>query len=421
MSVERWLTKVASCRICGAPIEDFLAFGNMPLANELVDDRVAAEQQDRFPLTLAFCPRCSLVQLRETVAAQRLFRDYVYMSSTSASFVGHAAKLADRLVRERALGRASRVIEIASNDGYLLQHYARRDIAVLGIEPARNIAQIAMNRGIETLPEFFSSALARQLMAQDMAADVVHLHNVLAHVSELTDVAAGVATLLKPEGLAVIEIPYLLDFLDRLEFDTVYHEHLCYFALTPLLRLFENVGLQVFDVERIPVHGGSLRIFVRRLRRQEALPTVSALAEEERRWGVGSIATYQAFAEGVYAFRPILRNFLADLRSKGHSIAAYGASAKGTTLVNYCAIGADLIDFIADLSPLKQGRCLPGVGIPIFAPSELAVRKPDYAVLLAWNFADEIVRQQADYVRLGGRFIVPLPRPVVLPAGSGMP
>lgn len=418
--VSGWTT-IAACRMCGAAVEDFLAFGNMPLANELVNDTAAAQRQDRFPLTLAFCPRCSLVQLRETVAAQRLFQDYVYLSSTSASFVAHAATLADRLVRERALEPASRVIEIASNDGYLLQHYARRGIAVLGIEPARNIAQIARQRGIETLPEFFSSRLARQLRAEGMAADVVHLHNVLAHVSDPPDTATGIAALLKPDGVGVVEVPYLLDFIDRLEFDTVYHEHLCYLALTPLLRLFDNAGLQVFDVERIPVHGGSLRLFIRHRRDRMALPRVAALQEEERRWGVAAPTTYRTFAERVRRFQPALREFLADLRGNGRSVAAYGASAKGSTLVNYCGIGDDLLEFVADLSPLKQGRCMPGVGIPIVPPSRLLERRPDYVLLLAWNFADEIVRQQAEYVRAGGRFVVPLPQPAVLPAAERMP
>jgi SAM-dependent methyltransferase len=419
MTGHRSFRTVLSCRICNHAIDDFFAFGDMPLANELVADRSAAARQERFPLTLAFCPQCCLVQLRETVDPERLFRDYVYLSSNSASFVAHAGALAKRLVAERRLGRDSRVVEIASNDGYLLQHYATAGIAVLGIEPARNVAEVAVRRGVETLTEFFSAALARKLAGEGLAADVMHANNVLAHVAAPTDVAAGIAALLKPDGIAVIEVPYLIDFLDRLEFDTVYHEHLCYFALTPLMRLFADAGLQLFDVERIPVHGGSLRIFVRHRRRAAApLASVTNLLEEERRWGIDDVATYRRFADRVRAFRPTMRAFVADLKAKGHSVAAYGASAKGATLVNYCGVGPDLLDFVADLSPLKQGRCMPGVGIPIVPPTEVLARRPDYLVLLAWNFADEIARQQAEYLRRGGQFVVPVPEPRVLARGQ---
>jgi SAM-dependent methyltransferase len=417
MSGSRAFRTVSSCRICNHAIEDFFAFGNMPLANELVADRAAAARQDRFPLTLAFCPQCCLVQLRETVDPERLFRDYVYLSSNSASFVAHAATLAKRLAAARGLGRQSRVVEIASNDGYLLQHYAAANIPVLGIEPARNVADRARRRGVETLAEFFSEALARKLAAQGLAADVLHANNVLAHVAAPTDVAAGIAALLKLDGIAIIEVPYLVDFLDRLEFDTVYHEHLCYFALTPLVRLFFDAGLQLFDVERIPVHGGSLRIFVRHRTDGAPLASVAGLLDEERHWGIHQIATYRTFSNRIRALRPMTRAFLGALKAKGHSVAAYGASAKGATLVNYCDVGPDLLEFVADLSPLKQGRCMPGVGIPIVAPSRVLERRPDYLVLLAWNFADEIIRQQADYARQGGRFVVPVPEPHVVVDG----
>ncbi|MBV8193347.1 MAG: class I SAM-dependent methyltransferase [Alphaproteobacteria bacterium] len=403
-----------SCRICGHSINDFLAFGDMPLANDLVADAAAAAAQDRFPLTLAFCPHCSLVQLRETVDPERLFRDYVYLSSNSASYVAHAAALAGRLVLDRDLDPASRVVEIASNDGYLLKHYARAGIPVLGIEPARNIAATARKHGIETIEEFFSASLARQLAADGLRADVIHANNVLAHVSSLTDTVDGIATLLKPNGLSVVEAPYLFDFLDRLEFDTVYHEHLCYFALTPLVRLFSDAGLEICNVERVEMHGGSLRIFVRHQQGAPLAAPVEALLEDERRWGVGDITTYRHFADRVRSFAPRFRDFLVSLRAKGYSIAAYGASAKGATLLNYCGVGTDLLDFVADLSPLKQGRAMPGVGIQVVPPSELLARSPDYVVLLAWNFAEEIIRQQSEYRRAGGRFIVPVPNPHIV-------
>jgi len=418
MTVLRAFQSISSCRICGHAIEDFFAFGDMPLANELVADRAAAASQERFPLTLAFCPQCCLVQLRETVDPERLFRDYVYLSSNSASFVAHAATLVKRLVAARGLGSHSRVAEIASNDGYLLQHYAAEGIPVLGIEPARNVADLALRRGVETLAEFFSEALARKLASEGLAADVMHANNVLAHVARPTDVAAGIATLLKPDGIAIIEVPYLVDFLNRLEFDTVYHEHLCYFALTPLVRLFADAGLQLFDVERIPVHGGSLRIFVRHRGDVAPLASVTSLLEKERHWGIHRTATYRAFADRIRTFRPMMREFLGALKAKGYSVAAYGASAKGAILVNYCDVGQDLLEFVADLSPLKQGRCMPGVGIPVVSPAQLLARRPDYLVLLAWNFADEIIHQQAEYMRGGGRFVVPIPEPHVVAAGQ---
>lgn len=403
-----------ACRACGHTIDDFLAFGDMPLANDLVAGPAEARGQDRFPLTLAFCPNCSLVQLRETVDPERLFRDYVYMSSNSTSFVAHAGRIVQRLVAQRRLGPSSRVVEIASNDGYLLEHYVRADIPVLGVEPARNIAAIARKRGVETLEDFFSADVGRRLAASGKAADVIHANNVLAHVAALKDVVTGVAALLKADGIAVFEVPYLFDLLRRLEFDTVYHEHLCYFSLTSLTRLFAAASLEVCDVERIPVHGGSLRIFVRHTTGAPASAAVDNLLTEERDNGVFDAAIYRGFAIRVQAFRSRFRDYLADLRAKGHSVAAYGASAKGATLLNYCDVGADLVDFVADVSPLKQGRAMPGSGIPIVSPAELQTRRPDYVVLLAWNFAEEIVRQQADYVRAGGHFVVPVPEPAVI-------
>lgn len=414
MTKPQLIARAPSCRICGHAIEDFLAFGDLPLANELVADAAEAATQERFPLTLAFCEHCTLVQLRETVDPERLFRNYVYLSSNSASFVAHAGKLAERLIQERNLGQRSRVVEIASNDGYLLQHYNRTDIPVLGIEPARNIAAIARERGIETIEEFFSAKLANQLARVGMAADVVHANNVLAHVAGLTDVAAGITEILKPQGIGVIEVPYLFDLLDRLEFDTVYHEHLCYFALTSLMQLFADAGLQVFDVERVQIHGGSLRIFVRHAGNIAPLPTVDALLEQEQRRGVRSMATYRNFADKVCAFAPMFREFLISLHAKGFSVAAYGASAKGATLINYCNVGPDLLDFVIDISTLKQGRAMPGMGIPVVAPMELIKRRPDYVVLLAWNFVDEIMGQQAEYLRAGGRFVLPVPQPRIL-------
>lgn len=402
------------CRACGSPTETFLRYGHMPLANSLVDPRRDDAVKERFPLTLTFCPRCALVQLRETIDPNRLFREYVYLSSNSAAFVSHARALAQRLVAERALGAESQVIEIASNDGYLLQHYRDAGVAVLGIEPARAIAQIARERGIPTEAEFFTRDLAQSLGARGIAADIIHANNVLAHVPDLDGFIGGIAAMLKPDGVAVIEFPYLIDLIDRLEFDTVYHEHVFYFSLTPLVPVFARHGLRIADVERIAVHGGSLRLFARHGGVGEPAPAVSQMLEAEHARGADKLATFQRFALAVERLRTDIRAFLVELRATGKTIAAYGAAAKGATLLNYCGIGRDLVDFVVDRSPLKQRLAMPGVHLPILPTDALLQRRPDYVLLLAWNFAAEIIEQQSPYHASGGRFIVPVPRPAVL-------
>jgi|SRR5579863_4329948 len=405
---------MAFCRACGGALTELLGLGAMPLANALVAPGTPTEAQPRFPLSLMRCETCCLVQLREIVDPAHLFRQYNYLSSTSPAFVAHAKQLAEQLIAERLLEGSSHVIEIASNDGYLLQHYRAAGVPALGIEPAANIADVARARGIPTRNEFFSRELGKVLAQEGLAADVLHANNVLAHVPDLRGIVGGIASVLKPGGIAVIEAPYLRDLIDKLEFDTIYHEHQCYFALTPLVRLFKSEDLSIVDVERIAIHGGSLRIFARR--GTEAAPSarVTALLAQETAWGVHTPELYRRFGEQVRAFRPKLGEFLDGLRAQGKSIAAYGAAAKGATLLNYCGIGRETIDFAVDRSPMKQGMALPGVEIPVFAPDELTRRRPDYLLLLAWNFAAEIIHQQQDYARSGGRFIVPVPIPKVI-------
>lgn len=397
------------CRACGYATERFLAFGELPLANALVP--VGAKDEPRFPLTMTACANCGLVQLAETVDPDRLFRHYVYLSSNSPAFLLHAKALTQRLIKDRSLGPGSRVIEIASNDGYLLKNYRDAGIPVLGIEPARNIADVAQKAGIDTVSEFFSADLAATLRADNKLADVIHANNVLAHVPDLRGFVAGLAAVLKPTGIVVIEAPYVRDMLEKLEFDTAYHEHLCYFALTPLVTLFAKSGLDIFRVERIPVHGGSLRIFARHAGTGPAEPSVEQMLGQERDWGVRDPALYKRFADAVLAFKPTLAEFLGKLRAEGKSIAAYGASAKGATMLNYCGVDHSVLDFVVDRSDVKQGLAMPGVQLPIVAPEELLRRQPDFVLLLAWNFLDEIVEQQAEYLRRGGRFIVPVPTP----------
>jgi SAM-dependent methyltransferase len=404
------------CRSCGrAGLWPILSLGRTPLANSLLEAAQLDRPEPTFPLDLVFCPGCALVQLLESVPPERLFADYVYFSSFSDTMVGHARTLARRLIEERRLGPGSLVLEAASNDGYLLRWYKAAGVGVLGVEPARNVARVARDlHGIPTHEAYFSDTLADQLIAEGLRADVFHAHNVLAHVPDLNGFVGGVRRVLRAGGVAVIEVPYLNDLLARCEFDTVYHEHLCYFSLTALDRCFARQGLAVADVERVPIHGGSLRLFAVP-DRAGVTPSarVRQLLAEEAAWGVMTVEPYRAFANRVERLRESLREMLADLKRRGRRLAAYGASAKGSTLLNYCGVGRETLEFVADRSSVKQGRFTPGTRLPIVPPERLLEDQPDYTLLLTWNFADEILAQQAEYRRRGGRFIVPVPEPRV--------
>ncbi len=399
----------AVCRSCGAPgCQTILSLGRTPLANALLSAAELQVPEPVYPLDLVFCGRCTLVQITETVPPEQLFREYFYFSSFSETMLQHAEELATRLIAARKLGAGSRVIEIASNDGYLLQYYQRAGVPVLGIEPAVNIARHAREeRGIPTVAEFFGQELASGLADGGNAADVIHAHNVLAHVADLNGVVCGIGKLLKDDGVAVIEAPYVKDLIDQVEFDTVYHEHLCYFSLTALKCLFARHGLSIADVERIPIHGGSLRIFASR--REEESDAVRKLLAEEDSWGVKSLPFYQNFGARVERLRDELVGLLQGFKAGGKRIAAYGASAKGSTLLNYFGIGGETLDFVVDRSTVKQGHYTPGTHLPIYAPQRLLETPPDYVLLLTWNFADEILAQQAEFRARGGRFIVPIP------------
>jgi SAM-dependent methyltransferase len=401
----------APCLSCGSDqLDVVLSLGKMPLANALLTAEQLTEPEPRYPLDLAFCRSCALVQITEVVPPEELFGEYAYFSSYSSTMLAHAKAIAGRLLVERNLGPGSLAMEIASNDGYLLQNYVAAGVPVLGIEPARNIAPAAEARGVTTVCDFFGLELAEELRENGQLADVLHANNVMAHVPDLNGVMQGIARVLSPGGVAVIETPYVRDLVERLEFDTIYHEHLYYYSLTSLDRAFRRNGLIAVGVERIPIHGGSLRVFAEA---GDAQPTgeVAALLAEERDLGMDRLDYFLGFAARVDDLRRKLRDLLAGLKSQGHRIAAYGAAAKGATMLNACGIGTETLDFVADRSQYKQGRFMPGVHLPVVAPERLVQDRPDEVLLLTWNFADEILEQQAAYRAQGGRFVIPVPEP----------
>jgi SAM-dependent methyltransferase len=408
-------TTIRGCRSCGlSGLVEVLALGELPLANALLDSAQpdAARPEKRFPLTLAFCPGCSLVQILETVDPEVLFGHYLYFSSFSESMLAHARRAVDGFVESRGLGPGSLVVELASNDGYLLKNFVARGIDVLGIEPARNIAEAARRSGIPTRSEFFGLAVAQRLRAEGVLADMVLGNNVLAHVADLNGFVAGAAHILKPTGAVAFEVPYLGEMIEHLEFDTIYHEHLCYFSLTALRGLFARHALAIVDAEPLPVHGGSVRVTAEHVAHARPLSArAQAMLDEERRRGMTDEAYYRQFAPRVRALCDALRAELDARLARGQKLAAYGASAKGSTLMNFAGIDARHLAFVADLSTVKQGRFTPGNRLPIVAPSALTdpSTRPDSVLLLSWNWADEIARQQRAYLQSGGTFIVPVP------------
>lgn len=404
-------TLTKPCLSCGnTHLQLILSLGRTPLANSLLTAEQLKAPEPTYPLDLVFCPDCTLVQILESVSPDTLFRDYIYFSSFSDTMVHHAETLTASLRQTRQLNEDSLVVEVASNDGYLLQFYQQAGIPVLGIEPAVNVAQVAQEkRGIPTLTEFFGVGLAEQLIAQGRRADVIHGHNVLAHVPDLNGFVEGLHLLLKQTGQIVIEAPYVKDMIDHVEFDTIYHEHLCYFSLTALDKLFERHGLIIEQVERVAIHGGTLRLYIGQATEVQRGASVLALLKEEADWGVSNFSFYETFANRVNGLKLGLLKLLGQLKQEGKNIAAYGAAAKGSTLLNFFGIGRELLDFVADRSTYKQGHYMPGVHLPIYPPEKLVEAKPDYVLLLAWNFADEIIKQQAEYRQAGGHFIVPIP------------
>lgn len=400
------------CLGCGgASPAVFLDLGRTPLANSYLPAEVDCGGEESFPLAVAYCVSCHLVQLAATVRPDKLFSEYAYFSSYSESFLEHARRMAESYIESFSLRPGSRVLEIASNDGYLLQYFKRRDIAVLGIEPAANIALVARGRGIPTLECFFEPVAVPTILEAFGRADLIAGNNVLAHVPEINGFLNAVAGCLRPGGVAAFEFPYLRDLLDKVEFDTIYHEHVFYYSLSAIRNLARRAGLEIWDVIPQPVHGGSLRVLLQHPGMRPIESRVAVMLEEEGKSGLTSSARYASFGQQVSALKDRLCSMLGEIKRSGKRIAAYGAPAKGNTLLNYCGIGRDMIEFTVDRSPHKQGKLLPGSHLPILPPAELLSRMPDYALILPWNIADEIISQQVAYQRAGGRFIVPVPTP----------
>lgn len=411
-----------ACRFCGAPLEHvFIDLGASPLANSFLEPEALARPEPFFPLAVYTCSRCLLVQLPEAERPEEIFSDYAYFSSYSDSWVAHARAYAE-MARERfGLDEGSQVVEVASNDGYLLRHFAEAGVPVLGIEPAANVAEAARDLGIPTRVKFFGEAVGKALAAEGKAADLLVGNNVLAHVPNLNDFVAGLAAALKPSGVLTMEFPHLLRLIEENQFDTIYHEHYSYFSLLTVREVFAAHGLELFDVEEIPTHGGSLRIYAQRRAGaggedggRPVGEAVEALAERERAAGLADLATYGTYAPRVQKVKRDLLRFLLAAQEDGRTVVGYGAPAKGNTLLNYCGVRPDLLPYTVDVSPHKQGRYLPGVRIPIHAPEHLFETRPDYVLILPWNIRREITEKMAGIREWGGRFVVAVPELEVL-------
>jgi SAM-dependent methyltransferase len=401
------------CRFCRAPlVHTFVDLGMSPLCESNVPPERLNCMEPFYPLHARVCDRCFLVQLDEYVSPAEIFTEYAYFSSYSDSWVAHARRYVDAIVERLGLDSRSLAVELASNDGYLLQHFVERGIPSYGVEPAANVAEAARQRGIDTVVDFFGKRLAAELVAQRGPADLVIANNVLAQVPDLNDFVGGIAQLLAPRGVVTLEFPHLLNLIEQNQFDTIYHEHFSYFWFTTAERILAAHGLAVFDVEELASHGGSLRVYASPVNggSRPVEPSVTELRERERRLGYDRLEFYASFAERVRETKRALLTFLIAARREDKHVAGYGAPGKGNTLLNYCGIRTDLLDYTVDRNPYKQGKYTPGARIPILHPDTIRQARPDYVLILPWNIKDEIMEQLAFVREWGGRFVVPIPR-----------
>ncbi len=406
------------CRFCSAPLTvTFADLGMSPLANAFIAREEAGEPESFYPLHAYVCETCKLVQTLDVETPETIFGDYLYFSGFSASWLKHSEAYAEAMIARLGLDAESKVVEVASNDGYLLQFFKQRAVPVLGVEPAANVAEAALRKGIPTEVRFFGRATARRLAAAGHRADLIAANNVVAHVPDLNDFVAGFEILLKPTGVLTLEFPHLVRMLAENQFDTIYHEHFSYFSFLAMERVLAAHGLTVFDVERLATHGGSLRVFARHADNQAlpALPAVEALRREELALGLDELTVYRRFASQVVRTKFALLDFLLSAKREGRTIAGYGAPAKGNTLLNYCGIGPEIIDFTVDRNPHKQNKLLPGTRIPVQPPEALLQARPDYVLILPWNLKDEVMAQMAAIREWGGRFVLPIPHVEILP------
>jgi SAM-dependent methyltransferase len=407
----------ARCRFCGTGLrQSFVDLGMSPLCETYVSPEQLNRMEPFYPLHAFVCHECFLVQLDEYVSPGEIFTEYAYFSSYSDSWVEHARRYAEDMIRRLGLDGKSRVVELASNDGYLLQHFLRAGIPVLGVEPAANVAKVALQKGIPTAVRFFGRNAARELAEDFGQADLLLGNNVLAHVPRLNDFVAGMKIMLKPRGVITMEFPHLYRLMEGNQFDTIYHEHFSYFSFFTVEKLFAAHGLTIFDSEELPTHGGSLRIYARHEenRRLPVSSAIDALRQQELDAGFTRLDTYSSFAERVKETKRAVLEFLIRAKRAGKTLAGYGAPGKGNTLLNYCGIRQDFLDYTVDRSPYKQGKFTPGTRIPIFHPDKISETRPDYILILPWNLKDEIMRQMAHVRAWGGKFVVPIPTVSVL-------
>jgi C-methyltransferase-like protein/putative zinc binding protein/methyltransferase family protein len=412
------MSATATCRFCAAPLGHVLIdLGMSPLCESYLAADQVNGMEPFYPLHVYVCERCFLVQLEEYVAPAHIFTEYAYFSSYSTSWREHARRYTEAMRARFGIGGEALVAEVGSNDGYLLEHFVAAGVPVLGIEPAANVAAAATARGVRTVVRFFGRETARDLAAEGQRADLIVGNNVLAQIPDLNDCVAGLKILLKPRGVITLEVPHLMRLIEGNQFDTIYHEHFFYFSLLALETVFGAHGLTLFDVEELPTHGGSLRVYARHTE-DTSRPVgerVTALRALEEAAGFRGLARYESFAEQVYETKRGLLEFLIGVKREGKSVAGYGAPGKGNTLLNYCGIRTDFVDYTVDRNPYKHGKFLPGTHIPIFSPERIEQTKPDYVLILPWNLRDEIVEQMAVVRTWGGRFVVPIPEVTVIP------